>query len=78
MNDNFFKRVENKTNVSKSTILDLANKLSSGNMKNRETLMEVINELSFLTGREVSDEKKEKIVNAIVNDKVPNNIENNF
>ena len=78
MNDNLFKRVENKTNINKSTILDLANKLSNGNMKDRNTLMEVINELSHLTGRNVSDEKKEKIINAIVNDKVPNNIENNF
>ena len=46
MNDNLFKRVEGKTNVSKSTILDLANKLSNGNMKDRKTLLEVIDELS--------------------------------
>ena len=78
MNDNLFKRVENKTNISKETILGLASKLSNGNMKNKETLMEVIDELSALTGRNVSDEKKEKIVNAIVNDKVPNNIDKSF
>lgn len=78
MNDNLFKRVENKTNVNKETILGLANKLQNGNMKNRDTLMEVIDELSVLTGRSVSEEKKKKIVNAIVNDKVPNDIEKNF
>ena len=78
MNDNLFKRVENKTNVNKETILGLANKLQNGNMKNRDTLMEVIDELSALTGRSVSEEKKKKIVNAIVNDKVPNDIEKNF
>ena len=78
MNENLFKKVENKTKVNKATILDLAAKLQNGNMKNKETLMEVIDELSVLTGREVSSEKKEKIINAIVNDKVPNNIENNF
>ena len=78
MNDNLFKRVEGKTNVSKSTILDLANKLSNGNMKDRKTLLEVIDELSHLTGRDVSNEKKEKIINAIVNDKITNNIENKF
>ncbi len=78
MNDSLFKRVENKTNISKETILGLASKLSNGNMKNKDTLMEVIDELSNLTGRTVSDEKKEKIVNAIVNDKVPNNIDKNF
>ena len=78
MNDALFKRVENKTNVNKQTILGLANKLSNGNMKNKDTLLEVIDELSRLTGRSVSDEKKQKIVNAIVNDKVPNNIDKNF
>ena len=78
MNENLFKKVENKTKVGKSTILDLASKLSNGNMKDKNTLMEVINELSMITGREVSNEKKEKIINAIVNDKVPNNIDNKF
>ncbi len=78
MNDNLFKRVENKTRVGKSTILDLAAKLQNGNMKDSKTLMEVIDELSIITGRSVSDEKKEKIVKAIVNDKIPDNIEKNF
>ena len=78
MNDSLFKKVENKTKVGKSTIMDLANKLSNGNMKDKNTLMEVIDELSMITGREVSNEKKEKIINAIVNDKVPNNIDKKF
>ena len=78
MNESLFKRVERRTNINKSTIFDLANKLQNGNMKNRETLFEVIDELSKLTGKEVSNEKKEKIINAIVSDKVPTNIENNF
>ena len=78
MNDNLFKKVENKTKVGKSTILDLASKLSNGNMKDKNTLLEVIDELSMITGREVSKEKKEKIINAIVNDKVPNNIDKKF
>ena len=78
MNDNLFKKVENKTKVGKNTILDLANKLSSGNMKDKKTLLEVIDELSMITGREVSSEKKDKIINAIINDKVPKNIDKNF
>lgn len=78
MNDKLFDKVESKTKVNKSTILDLASKLSNGNMKDKNTLMEVINELSSITGRNVSDEKKQKIVNAIINDKVPNNIDKKF
>ena len=78
MNESLFKKVENKTKVGKSTILDLANKLSNGNMKNKDTLLEVIDELSIITGKTVSDSKKEKIINAIINDKVPNNIDKKF
>ena len=78
MNDNIFKKVEKKTNINKKTILDLASKLQNGNMKDKNTLLEVINELSNLTGREVTDSKKEKIVNAIINEKVPENIEEKF
>ncbi len=78
MNDNLFKRVENKTKINKETILNLANKLQNGNMKDRNTLMNVIDELSILTGKNISNEKKDKIIKAIVNDKIPNNIENNF
>ena len=78
MNDNLFEKVENKTKVKKSTILDLANKLQNGNMKNRDTLMEVIDELSMITGKSVSEAKKDKIINAILKDKVPNNIDQKF
>ena len=78
MNDNLFKRVEQKTNINKETILSLAAKLQNGNMKEKGTLMEVINELSSLTGKNISDEKKEKIVNAIVNDQVPRDIDSSF
>ena len=78
MNENLFQKVENKTRVSKNTILDLASKLSNGNMKNKDTLLEVIDELSMITGKTVSDSKKEKIINAIVNDKVPSNIDKKF
>ena len=43
--DNFFKKVEKKTNVDKDTILSLANKLQNGNMKDEKTLKEVISTL---------------------------------
>ena len=73
--DSFFKKVEKKTNVDKHTIIKLANKLQNGNMKDEKTLKEVIGTLSQMTGRTVSKEQEEKIINAVVNDKVPNNID---
>ena len=73
--DGFFKRVEQKTNVNKDTILSLAKKLQEGNMKNEDTIKEVIHDISRITGRDVTKDKEEKIVNAILNDKVPKNID---
>ena len=72
--DNFFKKVEKKTKVNKETILELANKLQNGNMKDQSTLKEVITTLSQMTGRPVSKEQEEKIINAVMNDKVPTDI----
>ena len=73
--DNFFKKVEKKTNVNKEVILDLAKKLQAGNLKDKNTLKEVIEKLSEMTGKEVSKEKKEKIIQAVINDKVPTDID---
>lgn len=76
--DGFFKRIEKKTNVSKQTILDLATKLQQSDLKNENTLREVIQELSKMTGKEVSKEKEDKIINAVVNDNVPKDIDKMF
>ena len=65
--DNFFNRVEKKTKVNKETILELAEKLQKSNLKNENTLREVVQELSKMTGREVSKEKEDKIINAVMN-----------
>jgi len=73
--DSFFKKVEKKTNVNKDTIISLASKLQNGNMKDEATLKEVISTLSEMTGRPVSKEQEEKIINAVVNDKIPKNID---
>ena len=73
--DSFFIRVEKKTNVNKNTILELAKKLQDSDLKNEGTLREVIHELSMMTGKEVSKEKENKIIEAVVNDNVPKDID---
>ena len=74
----FFKKVEKKTKVDKNTILDLAQKLQDGNMKDEATLREVIRTLSTMTNRNVSKEKEDKIIDTILKDKVPKNVEKLF
>ncbi len=76
--DDFFKKVEKKTNVDKDTIISLAEKLQKNSLKDEKTLREVIRTLSTMTKKEVSKEKEDKIVNAILQDKVPKNVEKMF
>ena len=73
--DSFFKKIENKTNIDKATILSLADKLQQGNMNDENTLKEVIQEISKMTGKEVSKEKEQKIIDTVLSDKVPKNLD---
>lgn len=78
MKDSLFKNVEKKTNINKDTIMSLAKKLQSSNFKDENVLNEVIDELSSLTGKNIDDSKRDKIIKAIKNDKVPSDIENKW
>lgn len=73
--DDLFDRIEKKTNVNKDTIISLARKLQDGDFKNEDNLRSIIEEISTITGKEVSKEKEDKIVEMVINDKVPKNID---
>lgn len=72
--DEFFSKVEKKTKVNKESLLSLARKLQNGNIKDENLLKEVISEISVLTGKSVSAEKEKKIIDTIINDKVPKDV----
>lgn len=73
--DSFFNKIEKKTNVNKDTIVSLANKLQSSDMKDENVLSDLIDEIGLLAGKNVSLEKKNRIINAIKQDKVPKNLD---
>lgn len=75
MNDKFFDKVEKKTNVSKDDILELVKSLQNKNLKDKEELKKIIKNVASLAGKEVSKEKEDKIIDAIVKDKIPKNID---
>lgn len=77
-NDEFFSKVEKKTKVDKDTIITLAKKLQASNMKDENTIREVINSLCNITGKSISKEKEDKIISTIIKDKVPNNVDKMF
>lgn len=78
LNDTFFNKVEKKTKVDKNTIISLAEKLQNGNMKDENTLREVIDTLSKMTGKKVSKEQSDKIISKVIDGNVPNNIDKMF
>ena len=47
-------------------------------MKDEGTLREVIGTLCNMTGKSISKEREDKIINAIVKDKVPKNVDKLF
>lgn len=73
--DAFFKRVEKKSGVSKDTIMSLASKLQNSDMKDEKVLRELVHEIGDVAGKEVSKEKEDKIVSAILKDNVPKDID---
>lgn len=76
--DKFFSKVEKRTKVDKTTIVDLAKKLNQDGLKNEKTLREIISTISSMTGKNVTKEKEDKIVNAVLKDKVPKSVDKMF
>ena len=44
-------------------------------MKDENTIREVIRDISHMTGREVSVEKEQKIIDTVMNDNVPKDLD---
>lgn len=71
MNDELFQKVEKKTKVGKDKIISLAKMVNDNGLKDKKTLKEVISELSVLTGKKVDKTLESKIINAVIDGKVP-------
>lgn len=73
--DSFFNKIEKKTSVNKETIFSIASKLQNSDMKDEVVLRNLVKEIGEVAGKEVSEEKTDKIIQAILNDKVPKNMD---
>jgi hypothetical protein len=78
MDDQVFDKVKKKTNVDKDTIVSLAKMVNDNGLKDEKTLRTVINKLSIMTGKPVSEELENKIIKSVIEDKVPKNIDKMF
>ena len=74
MNNDIFKKVEEKSKVKKEDILSLARSLQNKNLKDENELRKIIKDVAKLAGKEVSKEREAKIIDAIIKDKIPKNL----
>jgi hypothetical protein len=69
-----FDNIEKKTNIKKEDIFKVADSVKDANFKDEKTVRELIKQVSALAGKPVSKEKEDKIVNAIINNNMPMDI----
>ncbi len=74
MNNNLFNKVEKKTNVKKNDIINLAKSIQNKNMGDENNLRELIHTIATMAGKEVDKEKEDKIVNAVKNNQINDEI----
>ena len=75
MANSFFDKVEQKTNVKKEDILSIAKSIQRKDLSDESEIRRLISDIGELAGREVSKEKEDKIVEAILKNKVPKNLD---
>ena len=75
MANSFFDKVEQKTNVKKEDILSIAKSIQHKDLSDESEIRKLIGDIGELAGREVSKEKEDKIVEAILKNKVPKNLD---
>ena len=78
MNNDIFSRVEEKSKVKKEDIISLAKSIQNKNLKDENELRKIIKSVAALAGKEVSKEREEKIIDAIIKDKIPKNLDKNI
>ena len=74
MNNNLFNKVEQKTNVKKNDIINLAKSIQNKNMNDENNLRDLIHTIATMAGKDVDKEKEDKIVNAVKNNQVNDEI----
>lgn len=72
--DEFFNKVEKKTNVKKNDIINLAKSIQNKNMSDENNLRDLIHTIAAMAGKDVDKEKEEKIINAVKNNQINDEI----
>ena len=74
MNNNLFNKVEKKTNVKKNDIINLDKSIKNKNMNDENNLRDLIHTIAQMAGKDVDKEKEDKIINAVKNNQINDEI----
>lgn len=74
--EQFLNKVSSKTNVSKDDILNLASSFQTKDLSSEDNLRDLIQQISRISGRQVSKDKEDYIVGLVKNDKIPKDFMN--
>ncbi|MBP3950577.1 stage VI sporulation protein F [Bacillus suaedae] len=70
-NSDFMDQISKKTSVRPDELLKLANSVSNANLQDEETVRQLIKDVAKLANKEVTKEKEDQIVEAIVKNDMP-------
>ncbi|MGC4376279.1 stage VI sporulation protein F [Fictibacillus sp. Mic-4] len=71
----FFDKVEQKTNVKKEDIFKLAQSVSTKNLRDERTLRQLISQVANLAGVPVTKQKEDQIIKAVTGNQIPLDLE---
>ncbi|PHA03617.1 stage VI sporulation protein F [Bacillus pseudomycoides] len=71
VDNNLFNNIEKESKVKKDDIFKLASSVQNANLRDEQVLRQLIHQVATLAGKDVSKEKEDQIVNAIINNNMP-------
>jgi len=71
VDNNLFNNIEKESKVNKEDIFKLASSVQNSNLRDEKVLRQLIHQVAIMAGREVSKEKEDQIINAIINNNMP-------
>lgn len=73
--NNLFNNIEKQSNVNINEVLKLANSLKGANFKDEKTIRAVVSRVAKMANVTVSKQKEDELVKAIVNNRIPQNLQ---
>lgn len=71
VDNNLFNNIEKESKVNKEDIFKLASSVQNSNLRDEKVLRQLIHQVAIMAGRDVSKEKEDQIISAIINNNMP-------